>query len=75
LAVDLSVTETLAGLLPAGRILVSESGLYTPGDLARMARVGARCFLIGEALMKQADVAAATSALLAAPPEAERIKA
>jgi indole-3-glycerol phosphate synthase len=73
LSVDLSVTEALSALLPPDRILVSESGLYGPDDLARMARVGARCFLVGESLMKQADVAAATRALLAAPPEAERV--
>jgi len=42
------VTEELARVVPADRILVSESGLYTPADLARMARVGARCFLVGE---------------------------
>lgn len=67
LSVDLAVTEELAKGLPASRILVSESGIHTAGDLARMARVGARCFLVGESLMKQADVAAATRALLAAP--------
>jgi indole-3-glycerol phosphate synthase len=65
LKTDLDVTATLAPHVPKGRILVSESGLNTPGDLARMARVGARSFLIGEALMRQHDVAAATRALLA----------
>jgi indole-3-glycerol phosphate synthase len=69
------VTEELAAGLPKGRMLVSESGIHTPADLARMARVGARCFLVGESLMKQADVAAATRALLAAPSEAERTSA
>lgn len=64
LKTDLAVTETLAPLLPKDRILVSESGLNTPADLTRMARVGARTFLIGEALMRQRDVAAATRALL-----------
>jgi len=51
--------------VPAGKMLVAESGLYTPDDLARMERAGARCFLIGESLMRQPDVAAATRALLA----------
>jgi indole-3-glycerol phosphate synthase len=75
LSVDLAVTEELAAGLPKGRMLVSESGIHTPADLARMARVGARCFLVGESLMKQADVAAATRALLAASSEAERTSA
>jgi indole-3-glycerol phosphate synthase len=65
LAVDLQVTEALAAAVSPGRLLVCESGLHTPGDLARAARAGARCFLVGEALMKQADVEAATRALLA----------
>lgn len=64
---DLATTEALAGRIPAGRMLVAESGLHHPQDLARMARVGARCFLVGESLMRQADVAAATRALLADP--------
>jgi indole-3-glycerol phosphate synthase len=63
----LATTEELAELLPAGRVGVSESGLSAPADLARMARAGVRNFLIGEALMKQADVAAATRKLLAEP--------
>jgi indole-3-glycerol phosphate synthase len=50
--------------VPEGRIAVSESGLFAPDDLARMARAGARCFLVGESLMRQADVAEATRALL-----------
>ncbi len=68
LAVDLSTTEALAPLLPAGALAVSESGLAAPADLERMSRAGVNCFLIGEALMRQADVAAATAALIAAPP-------
>ncbi|EKE75270.1 indole-3-glycerol phosphate synthase TrpC [Oceanibaculum indicum] len=64
LAVDIATTEQLAARVPAGKMLVAESGLYTPDDLARMERAGARCFLIGESLMRQADVAAATRALL-----------
>lgn len=65
LQVDIATTEQLAARVPAGKMLVAESGLYTPDDLARMERAGARCFLIGESLMRQPDVAAATRALLA----------
>ena len=65
LAVDLAVFERLARQAPKERFLVAESGLKTPADLARLARAGARAFLIGESLMAQADVAAATRALLA----------
>jgi indole-3-glycerol phosphate synthase len=67
LEVDISTTETLAPIAPEDTLLISESGLYEPADLARMAAAGARCFLIGESLMRQADVAAATKALLADP--------
>ncbi len=59
------MTEELVRALPPGRLAVSESGLRTPADLARMARSGVRRFLVGESLMKQADVEAATRALLA----------
>ena len=48
-------------------MLVCESGLYTPADLADMAIYGARCFLIGESLMRQEDVEQATRDLLASP--------
>ena len=64
LKVSLETTEQLARGVPDDRLLVSESGLSTPADLARMAACGARCFLIGEALMRQPDVEAATRALL-----------
>lgn len=63
----LDTTRSLAARVPSDRLLVSESGLFTPADLAGMAGHGARCFLIGESLMRQADVAAATRALLADP--------
>ena len=64
---DLATTERLAARVPAGKHLVAESGLFTPADLARLAKVGARTFLIGESLMRQADVTAATRAILADP--------
>jgi indole-3-glycerol phosphate synthase len=66
-AVSLDVTRELAPLLPAGRDLVCESGLFSAADLADMAASGARRFLIGESLMRQADVAAATRAILGEP--------
>jgi indole-3-glycerol phosphate synthase len=65
--VTLETTRDLARRVPEDRLIVSESGLFTPDDLADMARFGARCFLIGESLMRQADVAAATRAILAKP--------
>ena len=68
LAVDLATFERLAPRVPAGRFLVAESGLHAPADLARVARAGARAFLVGESLMREPDVAAATRRLLAGPP-------
>jgi indole-3-glycerol phosphate synthase len=64
MVVDLATTEALAPRVPGDRLLVAESGLKTPADLKRMAAVGARCFLIGEALMRSADVTEATRELL-----------
>ncbi|MGE0256613.1 MAG: indole-3-glycerol phosphate synthase TrpC [Alphaproteobacteria bacterium] len=64
LTVDIATTEALAPRVPADRVLVSESGLNTKADLDRMARAGARCFLVGESLMRQADVAQAVRTLL-----------
>jgi indole-3-glycerol phosphate synthase len=63
----LETTRTLAARVPADRMVISESGLFTPADLADMAGHGARSFLIGESLMRQDDVTAATRALLANP--------
>lgn len=65
LKTDLTVTERLAPLVPAEKTLVAESGIETPDDLARLARAGAWCSLVGTSLMAADDVAAATQALLA----------
>lgn len=65
LAIDLATTEELAKRIPPDRLLVAESGLYSPADMARMAAAGARAYLIGESLMRQDDVTAATRAILA----------
>lgn len=65
--VSLDTTRRLSRLLPEDRQVVAESGLFTPADLADMAAHGVRRFLIGESLMRQTDVAAATAALLARP--------
>jgi len=63
----LDTTKTLAKLVPADRMIIAESGLSTPADLADLAQYGARSFLIGESLMRQDDVAKATRTLLANP--------
>ncbi len=62
--VDLQVTRELSRMVPDDRLLVAESGLFTPADLADLAAHGADAFLIGESLMRQTDVTAATRAIL-----------
>jgi indole-3-glycerol phosphate synthase len=66
-ATTLETTRRLAPLVPADRLVIAESGIAAAADLADLARYGARCFLVGEALMREADVAAATRRLLARP--------
>lgn len=63
----LATSEALAPKIPRDRIVVAESGLNTSDDLARLSRIGISTFLIGESLMRQADVTAATRAILAKP--------
>ena len=67
---DIATSERLASMVPDGKLLVGESGLFTPSDLSRMAKSGIRSFLIGESLMRQNDVEAATRTLLANPAKA-----
>ena len=61
---DLATTERLARLAPEGALLVGESGINTHADCQRLAGSGVRCFLVGESLMRQNDVEAATRTLL-----------
>ncbi len=67
LKTDLATTEQLARNIPDDRILVSESGIRTAADLARLSEAGADAFLVGESLLREPDLAAATRALLKTP--------
>jgi indole-3-glycerol phosphate synthase len=62
---DLAVTERMAPHVPRGALLVTESGIFTPAEVARLEAAGAGAMLVGESLMRQADVAAAAQAILA----------
>ncbi|HWF00614.1 MAG TPA: indole-3-glycerol phosphate synthase TrpC [Caulobacteraceae bacterium] len=63
---DLATTDRLMTRAPAGALIVTESGIFSPADVERLARAGASAMLVGESLMRQADVEQATKALLAA---------
>ena len=61
---SLATTEMLAPLIPKDRIVIAESGIFTNADLVRLGKAGVNAFLVGESLMRQGDVAAATQVLL-----------
>jgi len=64
---DLATTESLASKIPLNALIVTESGIFSPSDAERLERAGAKAMLVGESLMRQADVEAATRALLRQP--------
>ena len=64
---DLAVTERLAPRVPQGALVVAESGIHGPEDVARLARAGASAFLVGESLMREADPGLALRRLLGTP--------
>lgn len=64
LEVDLNTTKSLAAMVPPSYTLVCESGIYTHEDIIAMQQVGAHCFLVGESLVREWDVAAATKKLI-----------
>ncbi|MBX9777948.1 MAG: indole-3-glycerol phosphate synthase TrpC [Xanthobacteraceae bacterium] len=64
----LATSDRLAPKVPLDRIIVGESGIATPDDVARLARVGIRAFLVGESLMRQEDVEQATRVLISREP-------
>jgi indole-3-glycerol phosphate synthase len=64
LKTDLATTEELAPLVPPDRFLIAESGIRNTDDLIRLSAVGPHCYLVGESLMRQQDIVAATRALL-----------
>ena len=68
LEVDLATTEALVPMAGEDALIVSESGLYTNADLQRMSNAGVGCFLVGESLMREQDVEAATRRLLGKEP-------